>query len=207
MRAAVGIAGAAALVVGAVVLLRSDPAAAVCSVFNRHPCNPTVCSVFRRGPCSPEFEPPIGQDLRLTIETTQVAETHDADPGGGGDQSQGDDKQGDDKSEHKLNTIREMFDALRACWVPPPASRARHGMQMSVRLSFKRTGEIIGTPRITYMTPGTPSEVRDTYYNAIMAALDRCTPLPFTNAMGGAIAGRPIAIRFVDDRLMKAEQP
>jgi hypothetical protein len=200
MRAAVSIAGAAALAVGAVVLLRPDPAAAVCSVFDRHPCNPTVCSAFRHRPCTPEFEPPIGQDLRLTIESTQVAQAPGADPGG--DQSQG-----DDKSEHKLNTIREMFDALRACWVPPPASQAHHGMQMSVRLSFRRTGEIVGTPRITYTTPGTPSEVRDTYYNAIMAALDRCTPLPFTNAMGGAIAGRPIAIRFVDDRLMKAEQP
>ena len=143
--------------------------------------------------------------LRLTIESTQVAERQDGDPGG--DQPHGDDKHDDDKSEHKLNTIREMFDALRACWVPPPASQARHGMQMSVRLSFKRTGEIIGTPRITYTTPGTPPEIRDTYYNAIMAALDRCTPLPFTNAMGGAIAGRPIAIRFIDDRLMKAEQP
>jgi hypothetical protein len=200
MRPVLGIAGAAALAVGAVVLLRPEPASAVCSVFDHHPCNPTVCSVFRRGPCVPEFEPPIGQDLRLTIESTQVAETHGTDLGRGGDQSLG-----DDKSEHKLNTIREVFDALRACWVPPPASQARNGMQMSVRLSFKRNGEIIGTPRITYMTPGTPPEVRDAYYNAIMAALDRCTPLPFTNAMGGAIAGRPIAIRFVDDRLMKAE--
>src|SRR5262249_37089094 len=154
MRAVVGIAGAGALLVGAVVLLRPEPAAA-CSVFDRHPCKPTVCSVFRHRPCTPEFEPPIGQDLRLPIETNHGAQTKaqadGADPGG--DQSQD-----GDKSEHKLNTIREVFDALRGCWVPPPASQARHGMQMSVRLSFKRTGEIIGTPRITYTTPGTPSE-------------------------------------------------
>lgn len=200
MRAVVGIAGAAALAVGAVVLLRPEPAAAVCSVFSRHPCNPTVCSVFRRGPCFPEFEPPIGEDLRLTIESTQAADLRAANP-------DGDPGHGDDQPEHKLNTIREMFDALRVCWVPPPASEAREGMQMSVRLSFKRTGEIIGAPRVTYTTPNTPREIRDTYYHAITAALERCTPLPFTNGMGGAVAGRPIAIRYVDNRTLEAEHP
>jgi hypothetical protein len=45
--------------------------------------------------------------------------------------------------------------------------------------------------------------VRDSYHHAIIAALERCTPLPFTTELGGAIAGRPIAIRFVDNR----EQP
>ena len=27
-----------------------------------------------------------------------------------------------------------------------------------------------------------------------------CTPLRFTEGLGGAVAGRPIAIRFVDNR-------
>jgi hypothetical protein len=35
---------------------------------------------------------------------------------------------------------------------------------------------------------------------AINAVLKRCTPLPFSKVMGDAIAGRPIVIRFVDDR-------
>ncbi len=192
MRAVVGIAGAAALGLGA-VLLPADPAAAVCSVFDKHPCAPTVCSVFRRGPCVPEFDPPIGQDLRLTIalaaEQPAPAESHD-DPG----------------SEPKLNSIRDLFDALRACWLPPPAV-PQQGMQMSVRLSFKRSGEIIGTPRITYATPGASREVKDGYYEAITAALDRCTPLPFINGLGGAIAGRPIAIRYIDNRMLEPEQP
>ena len=38
------------------------------------------------------------------------------------------------------------------------------------------------------------------YHDAIMAALERCTPLRFTSGLGGALAGRPIAIRYVDDR-------
>jgi len=76
-------------------------------------------------------------------------------------------------------------------------------MQMSVRLSFKRSGQIIGAPRTTYVSPDAPPEARDHYHDAIMAALDRCTPLPFSSGLGGAIAGRPIAIRYVDDRNMR----
>jgi hypothetical protein len=183
---------------GAVITSEPAPASPVCSVFDKRPCAPTVCSPFRRGPCVPEFEPPIGQDLRLTIETASARE-------GAADAAAG--AQNQDGAEHKLNSIRDVFAALRACWVPPPATEARPGMQMSVRLAFKRNGEIIGTPRVTYATPGAPREVKDAYHQAITAALERCTPLPFTSAMGGAIAGRPIAIRYVDNRTTQSELP
>ena len=93
-----------------------------------------------------------------------------------------------------------MFAALRACWVPPSDDDARPGMQMSVRLSFRTNGNVIGTPRVTYTSPDAPPETRTVYRNAITAALERCTPLPFTSGLGGAVAGRPIAIRFVDER-------
>jgi hypothetical protein len=73
-------------------------------------------------------------------------------------------------------------------------------MQMSVRFAFKRSGEIIAAPRVTYATPDVPPETRGTYLRAITAALERCTPLRFTEGFGGAVAGRPIAIRFVDNR-------
>jgi hypothetical protein len=93
-----------------------------------------------------------------------------------------------------------MFVALRACWVPPSEDKALAGTQMSVRFSFKRTGEIIDRPRITYTSPGAPPETRDLYHEAITAALDHCTPLPFTDDFGGAIAGHPFAVRFIDNR-------
>jgi hypothetical protein len=169
----------------------TTPARAVCGVLGRHPCTPTVCSVFQRQPCFPEFLPPIGEDLRLTIETAAEPPEKNSRPPDGDDE---------DKTEHKVDTIGELFAALRSCWVPPPVTEGRHGMQMSVRFSFKRDGEIIGTPRVTYVTPEAPKEIRETYHNAVTAALDRCTPVPFTDGMGGAIAGRPIAIRFVDNR-------
>jgi|ERR1043166_136580 hypothetical protein len=193
---------AAGIATAAGLSATATPAAAVCSVFDKHPCLPTVCSVFQRRPCIPEIEYPIGQDLRLTIESKE-AQTVSASP----EEPYLAGKAADDhaEQEHKLNTIRDMFAALRGCWVPPPPDQARHGMQMTVRFSFKRSGEIIATPRVTYASPEATRELRDTYLEAITAALGRCTPMPFTTGMGGAIAGRPIAIRFVDNRTLEAK--
>ena len=143
------------------------------------------CGVFHHGLSIPGYGIPLPQGLRLTIESAAV-------PTNSGEDS--------DDSEHKLNTIRAMFDALRACWVPPAKDEARGGMQMSVQFAFKRSGEMIAPPRVTYATPGVPPETRDTYLHAINASLDRCLPLQFTDGMAGAIAGKPIAIRFVDNR-------
>ena len=107
---------------------------------------------------------------------------------------------GPERGEQKIDTIRELFDLLRTCWAPPSLDEARPGMQMTVRFSFKNDGELIGTPRMTFVTPEASSKDRDTYRRAIDAALERCTPIPFSKGMGGAIAGRPIAVRFVDNR-------
>jgi hypothetical protein len=54
--------------------------------------------------------------------------------------------------------------------------------------------------RMTFATAGVPADVRDTYLKAINASLDGCLPLKFTGGLGGALAGRPIAIRYVDNR-------
>jgi hypothetical protein len=179
------------------------PARAPCTVLSGHPCHPSFCGVFHRGPCFPYYEPPFGQTLQLTIVSTD-----DNDPTG---KNTGDaDKSGEEvnkKSEnaenpddHTLNTIRDMFAALRSCWVPPPKDEARHGMEYTVRFAFKRDGEMIAPPRMTYASHDASIDVRNIYRGAIDAALKRCTPLHFTEGMGGAVAGRPIAIRFVDER-------
>ena len=162
---------------------------APCSVLDGVPCTPSYCSVFNDGPCIPEIDYPYGQNLQLTIESVppkdQAAKYQ--------------------KPDHDLDSIGDLFAALRSCWTPPPADSAREGMQMSVRFSFKRTGEIIASPRLTFATRGVPADTRTIYLKAINASLDACKPLKFTEGLGGALAGRPIAIRYVDNRDLKKQ--
>src|ERR1700726_1457700 len=170
--------------IGALPAAWAQTPQAQCSVLSGRPCPPSFCGVYHRRPCQPYDLPPIGEDLRLTIETTD-----DNGPGNGGDAEQ-----------PALVSIGAMYAALRACWVPPPKDEARHGMQYTVRLAFKRDGEMMAPPRVTYASHDAPADVRGIYRDAVNAALRHCTPLHFTDGMGGAVAGRPIAIRFVDSR-------
>jgi hypothetical protein len=155
-----------------------------CSVLDRRPCTPTYCSVFNHGPCIPEIDYPYGENLQLTIQTVPARE----------------DEEKYRRPDHDLDNIGDLFAELRSCWSPPSPDVARMGMQMSVRFSFKRSGEMIGPPRITFATAGVPADTRETYLKAINASLEACIPLKFTDGLGGALAGRPIAIRFVDNR-------
>ena len=163
---------------------------APCSVLDGQPCTPSFCSVFNHGPCIPEIDYPYGENLQLTIESVPP-------------QDQAAKYQ---KPDHDLDTIGDLFAELRSCWTPPPAESARAGMQISVRFSFKRTGEIIATPRLTFATSGVPADTRATYLKAINASLEACMPLKFTGGLGGALAGRPIAIRYVDNRDLGKQQ-
>jgi hypothetical protein len=99
-----------------------------------------------------------------------------------------------------INTLTELFAALEACWVPPPLARARDGMEITVRFSLTRYGKILGQPTITFESRDGSDDDRLAYRKSIADALIRCTPLPITDALGNAIAGRPIAMRFADRR-------
>jgi hypothetical protein len=161
------------------------------------------CGVFHRGPCFPEYLPPNGQDLRLTIVST---DENDSASKPGRDSNKDDSESGKAGDEKPLDSIREIYAALRACWMPPSKDSARHGMEYTVRFAFRRNGEIIAPPRVTYSSHEAPVEVRNVYRDAVNAALARCTPLRFSKGMGGAVAGRPIAIRFVDNRTIDNEK-
>ncbi|NPV21133.1 hypothetical protein [Bradyrhizobium aeschynomenes] len=155
-----------------------------CSVLDERPCTPSFCSVYGPWPCIPQMNYPYGQNLQLTIETRpakdQLAKYQ--------------------KPDHDLDTIADLFGALRSCWTPPAEDDARAGMQMTVRFSFKRTGDMVAPPRVTFATPSAPGDTRAIYLKAINASLEACLPLKFTSGLGGALAGRPIAIRYVDNR-------
>jgi hypothetical protein len=107
------------------------------------------------------------------------------------------------KPQAPLNTLKDMGSALQACWVPPPMDQSRPGMQITVQMSFKRNGGLLGQPRITFESAGASDDERLAYRIAVAQMLQRCAPLPFTEALGNAVAGRPFTMRFIDDRKLK----
>lgn len=73
-------------------------------------------------------------------------------------------------------------------------------MQITVRFSVTRAGEILGKPKITFETKKATGAERIAYRIAVMSLLQRCTPLRITDALGNAIAGHPLSIRLIDER-------
>lgn len=102
-------------------------------------------------------------------------------------------------SEPQVNTIHDLMARLRSCWQAPPASET-NPITITIVVSFTRSGEILGHPRVTYELAEATDKDRLEYRIAAMNALQHCTPIPFTDAMGGAIAGRPL-------RLMMGSKP
>jgi hypothetical protein len=94
-----------------------------------------------------------------------------------------------------LNTVREIDAALRSCWAPP-ADLSPYNVQVTVRLSLKRNGEVLGEPLVAYENPGTSDDQRAVIRAAVAATLQRCGPLPLSAELGDIIAGHPITVRF-----------
>ena len=95
-----------------------------------------------------------------------------------------------------VDTIKEAFARFRTCWKPPPASQANPDVAITAIVTFTRDGNILGRPKITYESENATDNDRLLYRMAVMEALQRCTPMPFTESMAGAVAGRPFAIQF-----------
>ena len=95
----------------------------------------------------------------------------------------------------QVDTIKDVLLRIHRCWRPPPLSQA-NPIDITVIVSFNRAGAILGHPRITYVSEQATDNDRLQYRIAVMETLQRCTPLPFTEALGGAVAGHPFVIPF-----------
>ncbi len=100
----------------------------------------------------------------------------------------------------RLNTLNDISRALNACWMGPPAEHSVEGMEITVRFSLTRDGNILGEPRFTFVTAGIAQPIRAVYQRAVAEALLRCMPLSVTPELGHAIAGRPFSWRIVETR-------
>ena len=105
--------------------------------------------MFDHHPCIPDLPYPFGDGLRLTVQTQGRPSSAPAKP---------------------LNTIRDLFDALGACWEPPPLDQSSPGTEITIRFSLNRAGRLIGEPRFTYSTPSLSQEAKSAYRRAVTAA-------------------------------------
>jgi len=98
------------------------------------------------------------------------------------------------------DTLAELYPALAACWQVPVGlgapSAGSDDIEITLRLSLRRDGSLIGPPRVTYAA-GVAGSQRATLVRGTLDALARCTPAHITAGLGRAIAGRPVALRFV----------
>lgn len=96
-----------------------------------------------------------------------------------------------------IDTLKELYPALAACWEVPAGLSRFERTEITARFALRRDGSVIGTPRVTFATQDPDSRARAVLTQATLEAIRRCTPAKVTPALGGAIAGRPIALRFV----------
>ena len=97
----------------------------------------------------------------------------------------------------QLDTIKDVFARLHSLLETAAARRSANPIDITVIVSFNREGAILGPSAGSPMNRNRPATMTVCSYRvAVMEALQRCTPLPFTEALGGAIAGRPFAVPF-----------
>jgi hypothetical protein len=177
-----------------------DKARAFCSVLSKYPCTPYFSSVLRHhpytpyscgvtgGPCSPQTVLIISGVPILRVEG------HAGQP------------ELVDRS-HPANRLNDIGPLLSKCLELPPDGEAQAGMELAMRFAFKRNGELMGDPAFTYTTHEAPENVRAAYHAAALDMMRRCTPLPVTDKLGGAIAGHPMVVTFRDTRGLKPDGP
>jgi hypothetical protein len=67
---------------------------------------------------------------------------------------------------------------------------------VTLRLSFRRDGTIIGNPVVTYSRPTRGEPDQERFIKLMTAAFRSCAPLPFSTALGAAIAGKIFTFNY-----------
>ncbi|WP_336486140.1 hypothetical protein [Methylobacterium nigriterrae] len=96
------------------------------------------------------------------------------------------------------DTLPALFPVLAACWRVPPGLEGARNWQITARFALRRDGTLIGTPRITFAAGTLNAGSRAALVGATLGSIRRCVPAHVTPALGRAIAGRPLALRFID---------
>jgi hypothetical protein len=91
------------------------------------------------------------------------------------------------------NTLPDLWRELSACVKAPTESA---GSEVTILFALKRDGSLLGKPRITHSHLLGDADAQNAFLAEATGALAACLPLSVTDALGGAIAGRPLSIRI-----------
>jgi len=102
-----------------------------------------------------------------------------------------------------IDNLKDLSRAFIGCWSPPPVDPNRPRLDLTFQVSFKRSGELFGKPTAVLFAREVTPEERARYYEAVAAAVELCSQMPFTESMGAAVAGRYFRVTFLDRRDVK----
>lgn len=94
------------------------------------------------------------------------------------------------------STLAGLWQALDRCTRSVVIPQEAVGSQITVLFSIKRDGELQGRPRITFAQLTGDVGTQEAFVRASLASIARCFPLPITDGLGGAVAGRPLRLRI-----------
>lgn len=96
------------------------------------------------------------------------------------------------------STLKGMWQLLGACArsVGGPADTVGSGV--TVLFSIKRDGSLQGQPRITHSKLVGDETTQREFLSGVLGSVARCFPLAITDGLGGAVAGRPLRLRVMN---------
>jgi hypothetical protein len=99
------------------------------------------------------------------------------------------------------NNLQDLFAQFGACM---KGVAGEPGAQLTIAFSLRRDGSLLGKPHISFSRLPADAGARAGFLDGVAEAFARCTPASITDALGGAIAGRPLTVRFVIPRKERA---
>jgi hypothetical protein len=95
-----------------------------------------------------------------------------------------------------LEQTRDIGLYLGQCVQQTMTGQNHTGMrEVTFSMLFRSNGTLFGLPVRTYSFPAVTGKQQELFANAVNTALINCAPLPFSKALGEAIAGRKFNYR------------
>ena len=99
------------------------------------------------------------------------------------------------------NTLQDLSKRLQTCLAQEKTTdELANDSEVTILFALRRDGTMMGRPRITHSDLRGDLDDQKRFVGAVIAALDQCLPLDITPGLGGAIAGRPVAVRIIKGR-------